>query len=97
MRAAPISDQVPELMQGAWHLDAHRGPMPGMLDAPELVSAVFKVPRRELAVADEVSTLLNSVHPTSWLGRVYFRLIEIGHHLIMEVALRRLDRAAPNC
>ncbi len=141
MRAKPISDEVPELMRGAWHLDAHRGPMPGMLDPPELVSAVFKIPRRDLALEDEVSTIFgkfyvddlysqpdyrsillhtwapgstsrfaiavkrlsdgsceailpNSVQPISWLGRVYFRLIEFGHHLVMEVALRRLARAA---
>jgi hypothetical protein len=142
MRATPISDEVPELMQDAWHLDAHRGEMPGMLDPAELVAAVFNIPRRELAIGDEVSTgmfgkfyvdelssqpdhrsillhtrapgltsrfavavrrysdgsreaiLHNSVHPTSWLGRVYFRFIEIGHHLVMEVALRRLARAA---
>lgn len=142
MRATPSSGEVPELMRDAWHLDAHRGPMPGMLDPQGLVAAVFHVPRRELTIGDEVSTgvfgkfyvddlssqpdhrsillhtwapglvsrlamavkrsadgsveatLLNSVHPTSWFGRVYFRFIEIGHHLVMEVALRRLARAA---
>lgn len=128
-------------MQGAWHLDAHRGPIPRLLDPSELVAAVFGLPRRALDIDDEVPTgifgkfyvddlsfqpdersillhtwapgltsrfaiaarrlpdgscealLLNSVHPTSWVGRVYFRLIEFGHHIVMEVALRRLARA----
>lgn len=40
-------------------------------------------------------TLLNSVHPSSWLGRLYFRLIEPFHHFLMEhVALRRLAARA---
>lgn len=131
-------------MRDAWHLDAHRGPIPGLLEPAELVSASFGIPVRELSLGDEVSTpfgkfyvddlssdpaarsvrsillhtrapgllsrfgisvresgdgtcealLLNSVHPTSWLGRAYFRTIEIGHHLAMEIVLRRLARAA---
>ena len=141
MRGTAHPDEIPELMRGAWHLDAHRGPMPALLEPPELVSAIFKIPVRELAMHDEISTpfgkfyvddlsstpshrrvllhtsapgllsrfgiavresgqgacealLLNSVHPSSWLGRAYFRIIEVGHHLVMELALRRLARAA---
>ena len=141
MRGTAQPGEIPELMRDAWHLDAHRGPMPALLEPAELVSAIFKIPLRELAVDDEISTafgkfyvddlsstpnrrsillhtwapglvshfgiavrdsgqgscealLLNSVHPNSWLGRAYFRVIEVGHHLVMEVALRRLARAA---
>ena len=141
MRGTAQPGEIPELMRDAWHLDAHRGPMPALLEPAELVSAIFKIPVRELAVDDEISTafgkfyvddlsstpnrrsillrtsapglvsyfgiavhdsgrgscealLLNSVHPNSWLGRAYFRVIEVGHHLVMEVALRRLARAA---
>jgi hypothetical protein len=144
MRVTPALDEVPDPMKDAWHLDAHSGSMPGILDPSALVAAVFRIPHRELAIGDEVSTgvfgmfyvdelcahperpsillrtwapglisrfaiavkrsagqacevtLLNSVHPTSWLGRVYFRLIEVGHHVVMEFALRRLARAARN-
>ena len=56
MRATPVSHEVPKLMEGAWHLDAHRGSMPCMLDPSELVAAVFKIPLRELTIGDEVST-----------------------------------------
>lgn len=141
MRGTAQPGEIPLLMRDAWHLDAHRGPMPALLEPPELVSAIFKIPVRELTVGDEISTafgkfyvddvcctpdhrsvvlytrapglvsrfgiavrefasgscealLLNSVHPDSWLGRVYFRAIELGHHLVMEIALRRLSRAA---
>ncbi len=141
MRGTAQPGEIPELMRDAWHLDAHRGPMPALHEPAELVSAIFKIPVRELAVDDEISTafgkfyvddlsstpnrrsillrtsapglvshfgiavrdsgrgscealLLNSVHPNSWLGRAYFRVIEVGHHLVMEVALRRLARAA---
>ena len=31
--------------------------------------------------------LYNSVHPYSWVGHVYFRLIEPFHHLLVERAL----------
>lgn len=38
----------------------------------------------------------NSVHPNSWVGRVYFRLIEPFHHLLVErvllARLRKRDR-----
>lgn len=40
------------------------------------------------------AVLYNSVHPTSWLGKAYFRAIQLGHNLIMHIALRRLARAA---
>src|SRR5262249_35331787 len=40
------------------------------------------------------AVLHNSVHPTSWVGRLYFRAIEAGHHIAMRVALRRLASAA---
>ena len=40
------------------------------------------------------AVLYNSVHPTNWVGKAYFRAIQIGHNLIMHVALRRLARAA---
>ena len=39
MRAEPVAGEVPALMQGAWHLDVHRGPMPGLLEPSELVRA----------------------------------------------------------
>ena len=40
-------------------------------------------------------TLHTSVHPRSWVGRLYFRLIEPFHHLLMEqLLLRRLRRVA---
>jgi len=40
-------------------------------------------------------TLYTSVHPRSWVGRLYFRLIEPVHHLLMEhLLLRRLRRRA---
>lgn len=39
--------------------------------------------------------LHTSVHPRSWVGRVYYRLIEPFHHLLMEqLLLRRLRRQA---
>ena len=39
--------------------------------------------------------LYNSVHPYSWVGRVYFRLIEPFHHLLVErVLLARLRKQA---
>jgi hypothetical protein len=46
--------------------------------------------------ADGSSVVLyTSVHPRSWVGRVYYRLIEPFHHLLMErVLLRRLRRQA---
>jgi len=37
--------------------------------------------------------LYTSVHPRSWVGRAYFRLIEPFHHVLMEqVLVRRLRR-----
>ena len=39
--------------------------------------------------------LYTSVHPRSWVGRFYFRLIEPLHHVLMEqLVLRRLRRRA---
>ena len=39
--------------------------------------------------------LYGSVHPRSWVGRAYFRLIEPFHHILMEqLLLRRLRRRA---
>ena len=39
--------------------------------------------------------LYTSVHPRSWVGRFYFRLIEPLHHVLMEqLLLRRLRRRA---
>ena len=39
--------------------------------------------------------LYNSVHPRSWVGRFYFRLIEPFHHILVEqLLLRRLRRRA---
>ena len=138
---SPHAEEIPEPMRGAWHLDAHRGTMERVLPPAQLVSAVFRIPRRPLQVGDDVSTgfgrfhvdaldwgvdrssillhtwapgsvsrfsiavdrngdgrciatLLNTVHPSSALGRLYFRLIELGHHVVMEIALRRLASAA---
>ncbi len=138
-----VSDDpsVPELMRDAWHVDIHRGPLPGLLEASEMVAAVFNINLDALAEGDVVQTpfgkfyadevasepdrrfallhtwapgstsrfaleacradsgdceavLYNSVHPTSWLGKLYFRAIQLGHDLMMNVALRRLARAA---
>ena len=39
--------------------------------------------------------LYNSVHPRSWVGRLYFRLIEPFHHLLVEkILLPRLQKRA---
>ncbi|MEX2158022.1 MAG: DUF2867 domain-containing protein [Dehalococcoidia bacterium] len=39
--------------------------------------------------------LYTSVHPWSWVGRFYYRLIEPFHHVLMEqLLLRRLRRRA---
>ena len=39
--------------------------------------------------------LYTSVHPRSWVGRLYFRMIEPFHHVLMErLLLRRLRRKA---
>ena len=39
--------------------------------------------------------LYTSVHPRSWAGRFYFRIIEPFHHVLMEhLLLRRLRRSA---
>ena len=61
--------------------------------APGLVSR-FEIRARQVSPGSCEALLLNSVHPTSRLGRVYFRLIEFGHHIVMEVALGRLAKAA---
>ena len=61
--------------------------------APGLVSR-FEIRARQVSPGSCEALLLNSVHPTSRLGRVYFRLIEFGHHIVMEVALWRLAKAA---
>jgi deazaflavin-dependent oxidoreductase (nitroreductase family) len=61
--------------------------------APGLVSRFAITLRRNPAGGYE-AILRNSVHPTSWIGRVYFRAIEVGHHAVMEIALRRLARRA---
>jgi len=61
--------------------------------APGLVSR-FAITVRRTRAGDYRAILRNSVHPTSWLGRVYFRAIELGHHALMEIALRRLARRA---
>ncbi len=141
MRVSPERTGVPKPMQGAWHIDAHVGPMPSLLSPADLVAAVFKLPVTRLTLGDCVKTgfgrfyvddlradpsgshvllrtwapglvarfaitvhetstggfqavLHNSVHPSSWVGRLYFRLIEPGHHLVMEIALRRLAARA---
>lgn len=143
MRISADETDVPSAMQGAWHVDAHVGPLSMRLNASDLVSAVFFLRVDKLARDDELKTLVgkfyveevvdtpegshvllrtngpglvsrfgltvtrvdgdrwiatlhNSVHPRSWIGRLYFRLIEPFHHLLMEhVALLRLaGRAA---
>jgi len=40
------------------------------------------------------AVLTNSVHPSGWIGRAYFRAIQVGHEVVMRVALRRLARVA---
>jgi hypothetical protein len=61
--------------------------------APGLISR-FEIRARQVSPSSCEVSLLNSVHPTSRLGRVYFRLIEFGHHVAMEVALARLAKVA---
>ncbi len=143
MRVSPECTELPKPMQGAWHVDAHVGPMPSLLSPADLVAAVFEFRATRLTLGDCVKTafgrfyvddlrvdpsgshvllrtwapglvarfaitvhetsqgsfqavLHNSVHPSSWIGRVYFRLIEFGHHVVMEIALRRLGARARN-
>lgn len=133
--------EVPELMRDAWHIDIHRGSLPGLLEPSEMVAAVFNIDLDALAEGDVVQTpfgkffadevtseperrfallhtwapgstsrfaleasradrgsyeavLYNSVHPTSWFGKLYFRAIQLGHNVVMHVALRRLAHAA---
>lgn len=61
--------------------------------APGSISR-FAITVRRSASGSVDAILHNSVHPTSWLGRVYFRAIEAGHHIAMETALRRLASSA---
>jgi len=61
--------------------------------APGSISR-FSITVQRIASGSFEAILHNSVHPTSWLGRLYFRAIEPGHHLAMEVALRRLVSSA---
>lgn len=49
----------------------------------------------EVAARGSDVILHASVHPRSWVGRLYFRLIEPFHHLLVEqLLLRRLRRVA---
>ena len=61
--------------------------------APGLESRLGIVARASPEVCSAV--LYTSVHPRSWVGRFYFRLIEPFHHILMEqLLLRRLRRRA---
>ena len=57
-------------------------------------TARFGIVARECTPDSCEAVLFNSVHPTSWFGRLYFRIIELGHHAAMELVLRRLSRRA---
>jgi hypothetical protein len=74
-------------------------------DAPGHVLAVLltDMPGGDARLGVEAATstdgvavvLYTSEHPRSWIGRIYYRLIEPFHHLLMEqVVLRRLRRRA---
>lgn len=57
--------------------------------------ARFGITAAERQEGEPSVVLHNSVHPYSWVGRVYFRLIEPFHHLLMErIALSRLRKQA---
>ena len=62
--------------------------------APGL-QARFGITARESSEGEYSVVLHNSVHPHSWVGHVYFRLIEPFHHLLMEwIVLPRLRKRA---
>jgi hypothetical protein len=62
-------------------------------DAPGL-EARFGMTATESPSGGSV-VLYTSVHPHSWVGRAYYRLIEPFHHVVMErFLLARLRRAA---
>jgi len=64
-----------------------------LTDAPGL-EARFGITAEATAEGSDV-ILHTSVHPRSWVGRLYYRLIEPFHHLLMEqLLLRRLRRRA---
>ncbi len=117
MRVSSDEKDLPAPMRGAWHVDAHVGPLQALLSPAQSVAAVFGVTLTGLAPGDCVQTLfgkfyvdevsagadvshvllrtwapglvsrfaitlrrspagdfrailLNSVHPSSWIGRV---------------------------
>jgi len=64
-----------------------------LTDAPGLEARLAITAEATAGGSDVI--LHTSVHPRSWVGRLYFRLIEPFHHLLMEqLVLRRLRRAA---
>ena len=64
-----------------------------LTDAPGLVARLGITAEATVGGSDVI--LYTSVHPRSWVGRLYYRLIEPFHHLLMEqLLLRRLRRVA---
>ena len=64
-----------------------------LTDAPGLEARLGITAEATAGGSDVI--LHTSVHPRSWVGRLYFRLIEPFHHLLMEqLLLRRLRRRA---
>jgi len=63
-----------------------------LTDAPGLV-ARLGITAVESATGECSVVLHTSVHPHSWIGRAYFRLIQPFHHLLMERALLRRLRS----
>jgi hypothetical protein len=121
-------------MAGAWHVDVHTGSLAALLNAAELVSAVFGLRVTSLTIGETLRTsagrfqvervseapefaqvvlvtgapalqarlgmtarkavdggyavlLQTSVHPRSWVGRLYFRAIQPFHYALMEMLL----------
>ena len=64
-----------------------------LTDAPGLEARLGITAEATAGGSDVV--LHTSVHPRSWVGRLYFRLIEPFHHILVEqLLLRRLRRVA---
>ena len=64
-----------------------------LTDAPGLEARLAITAEATAGGSDVI--LHTSVHPRSWVGRLYFRLIEPFHHLLVEqLLLRRLRRQA---
>jgi hypothetical protein len=65
-----------------------------LTDAPGL-DARFGMTAAESSASGCSVVLFTSVHPRSWVGRAYYRVIEPLHHVLVELVLiRRLKRRA---